>query len=117
MTRLLPVLLLLSAASVAAFLAPPSVAEERPALPEIKQPVMFNTPEADRILEALQVFPPDNPWNEDISKLPLHANSKNLIASVGAGKGLAFNSDMGFILVPPDQKKVPVKLTQYPGES
>ena len=35
----------------------------------ITQPVMFNTEAADRILAALQVFPPDNPWNEDISKL------------------------------------------------
>jgi len=88
-----------------------------PPLPEIKAPVMFNTPEADRILAALQVFPADNPWNEDISKRPLHPNSKNLIASVGADKGLAFNLDMCFILIPPGQKKVPVKLTSYPDES
>src|SRR5437870_3094024 len=54
-----------------------------PPMPAIKQPVMFNTPEADAILAALQVFPADNPWNEDISKRPLHANSKNMIASVG----------------------------------
>src|SRR5207244_4316837 len=73
-----------------------SSGRELPPMPESKQPVMFNTPEADRILAALQVFPADNPWNEDISKLPLHPNSKNLIASVGANKGLAFNSDMGF---------------------
>ena len=76
------------------------------AIPEIKQPVMFNTPEADRILAALQVFPRDNPWNEDISNRPIRANSKNIIASVGAEKPLAYNSDMGFILVPPDQKRV-----------
>src|SRR5438445_10588467 len=117
MTRLLPVLLLLSAASVAAFLAPPSVAEERPALPEIKAPVRFNTPEADKILAALQVFPPDNPWNEDISKLPLLPNSKEMIAGIGADKKLAYNLDMGFILVPPDQKKVAVKIKSYPDES
>jgi hypothetical protein len=90
---------------------------ERPAMPPVAQPVLFNTPEADRVLAALQVFPPDNPWNEDISERPLHANSKNLVASVGADKGLAFNSDMGFILVPPDQKRIEVKLTGYAGES
>jgi hypothetical protein len=78
---------------------------------------MFNTPEADRILSALQVFPPDNPWNEDISNRPVHANSKNLIASVGPLKSLAYNMDMAFILVPPGQKKVPVKLTAYSEES
>ena len=44
---------------------------KRPEMPEIKAPVMFDTPEADKILAALQVFPPDNPWNEDVSRLPL----------------------------------------------
>ena len=78
---------------------------------------MFNTSEADRILAALQVFPSDNPWNEDISKRPVHANSKNLVASVGNEKILAYNLDMGFILVPPGQKRVPVKVTGYPAES
>ena len=46
----------------------------RPPMPEITVPVMFNTPEADRILSSLQVYPPDNPWNEDISKRPVHRN-------------------------------------------
>jgi hypothetical protein len=78
---------------------------------------MFNTPEADKILAALQVFPPDNPWNEDISRLPVHPNSKKMIAGIGADKRLAYNRDMGFILVPPDQKKVPVKLGEGAAES
>ena len=83
-------------------------------IPEIARPVMFNTPEADRILSSLQVFPPDNPWNEDISKRPVDRNSRNLIASVGAEKSLAYNLDMGFILVPPNQKRVPVRVTDVP---
>ena len=78
---------------------------------------MFNTPEADRILEALQVFPPDNPWNEDISQWPVHSNSENLIASIGADKPLRYNPDMAFILVPPNQNRVPVKILSYRGES
>ncbi len=94
-----------------------SSGRELPAMPKVDKPVMFNTPEADRILTALQVFPADNPWNEDISKLPLHPKSKNLVASVGVDKPLAFNRDMGFILVPPDQKRVPVKVVNYPDES
>lgn len=85
--------------------------------PSISKPVMFNTPEADKILAALQVFPPDNPWNEDISRLPLHLDSGKMIAGIGADKKLAYNLDMSFILVPPDQKKVPVKLIDYPDES
>ena len=78
---------------------------------------MFNTPEADRILSELQIFPPDNPWNEDISKHPVASNSRNLIALVGADKSLAYNLDMAFILVPPNQKRVPVRINQYPDES
>ena len=69
-------------------------------MPRIVDAVMFNTPEADRILTALQVFPPDNPWNEDISKRPVHPDSKRLVASVGTEKNLAYNLDMAFILVP-----------------
>jgi hypothetical protein len=88
-----------------------------PPLPEIKQPVLFNTPDADRILSALQVFPPDNPWNEDISRLPVHTNSKNIVTSVGVDKPLLYNLDMGFVLVPPNQPRVPVKLVTYPNES
>jgi hypothetical protein len=90
---------------------------ERPPMPRFTQPVMFNTPEADRILKALQVFPADNPWNEDITRRPVHPNSRNLVASVGSEKHLAYNHDMAFILVPPNQKRVPVMLTQYRGES
>ena len=40
-----------------------------------------------RSWRALQVFPPDNPWNEDISNGPLHPNSQRLVASVGAEQG------------------------------
>jgi hypothetical protein len=94
-----------------------SSGRDLPAMPEIKAPVLFNTPEADKVLAALQVFPADNPWNEDVSKLPVHANSKNIIASIGADKGLAFNWDMCFVLVPPDQKKIALKLVTYPDES
>jgi hypothetical protein len=86
-------------------------------MPAITKPVTFDTPEADRILEALQVFPPDNPWNQDISGWPLHPNSKRIIASIGASKVFRYNPDMGFVLVPPGQKKVDVKIRAYPGES
>ena len=79
--------------------------------------VMFNTVEADQILSKLQVFPPDNPWNADISKWPVLPNSQQMIDTVGAKKPLAFNLDMGFVIVPSNQKKVPVRLLQYPDES
>jgi hypothetical protein len=88
-----------------------------PKMPAVTRPVLFDTPEADRILEALQVFPPDNPWNQDISKWPVHPNSKNIIASIGPAKPFRYNPDMGFVLVPPDQKRVRVQIKTYPGES
>ena len=90
---------------------------QSPPASTLTQPVMFNTPEADRILTAMQVFPVDNPWNEDISRRKIDPRSRNLIASVGPEKNLAYNLDMGFILVPPGQRKVPVKITEYPDES
>jgi hypothetical protein len=104
---------------IALALAAIAVAAERqrPPMPKITTPVMFGTPEADRILEALQVFPSDNPWNQDISTLPLHADSDRIIASIGRDKSLGYNLDMGFVIVPPDQKRVVVKLLDYPDES
>src|SRR5579859_1403245 len=88
-----------------------------PPMPSITKPVQFDTPEADKILEALQVFPTDNPWNEDISKWPVHPNSKNIIASIGPEKPFRANTDMGFVLVPPDQKKVNLLKVHYVDES
>jgi len=86
-------------------------------MPKIDKPVMFDTPEADAILAALEVFPADNPWNLVVSDWPLHPNSKNIIASIGVDKPMRCNPDMGFVLVPPDQKKVDVKIRGYDGES
>lgn len=86
-------------------------------MPPISKPILFCTPEADAICSALEVFPPDNPWNQVVSKWPLHPNSKNIIASIGVQKPLRYDVDMGFILVPPNQPRVDVKIVAYPGES
>lgn len=83
----------------------------------LKQPVLFNTPEADAILQKMQVFPPDNPWNADISRWPKHPNSEAIVASIGVNKPLRYNTDMGFVLVPPDQKRVELAIVSYPDES
>ena len=86
---------------------PPRLERIRAAkMPKIDKPVMFDTPEADAILEALEVFPPENPWNLGIEDWPLHPKSKEIIDSIGADKPLRYNPDMGFVLVPPDQKKM-----------
>ncbi|HJN09483.1 MAG TPA: hypothetical protein QF564_12395 [Pirellulaceae bacterium] len=86
-------------------------------MPKFTQPLMFNTPEADAVLSALEVFPADNAFNQLVNDWPHHPNSKNIIASIGADKPFRYNPDMGFILVPPDQPRVAVKIVEYPGES
>lgn len=86
-------------------------------MPPVTKPVMFNTADADAVLAALEVFPPDNPWNQLVTDWPLHPNSKNIVASVGNSKPLRYNPDMAFILVPPGQKRIGVKIVAYPGES
>ncbi len=94
-----------------------AAAAARPPMPKITTPVMFDSAEADRILAALQVFPPDNAWNQDISQKPVHADSAQMIRVIGPDKHLEYNLDMGFIIVPPDQPRVPVRILLYPAES
>jgi hypothetical protein len=86
-------------------------------MPAFDKPVMFHTEEADAICSALEVFPPDNPWNLVIEDWPVHPDSKKIVGSVGANKPLRYNPDMAFVLIPPDQKKVEVKLSEYAAES
>ena len=68
-------------------------------------------------LAALQVFPPDNAWNQDISDFPVHADSDAYLHSIGLDTGL--HPDFGtvwegapigipFVTVYGDQPKVPV---------
>ncbi|MGD0092470.1 MAG: hypothetical protein ABSE73_21350, partial [Planctomycetota bacterium] len=52
-----------------------------------------------------------------ISKHAVHPNSANIIGSIGADRHVHCDRDMGFVLVPPNQPKVDVKLTSYSGES
>ncbi len=84
---------------------------------QIAKPILFNTTEADAILRMLQVFPPNNAWNTDISMWPLHQNSHTIIESIGTDAPLLCNEDMGFVCVPPDQQRVTVKVVDYPDES
>lgn len=89
---------------------PPKPTPPRP------QPILFNTPEADAVLSKLQVFPKDNPWNEDISQRPVHPDSDKIVDSIGRNLRFRWNLDMAFMIVPPDQPKVPVEI-EYRDES
>lgn len=86
-------------------------------MPSVTKPVLFNTPEADAILDALEVFPPDNPWNQVVSAWPVDPHSSAIVSAIGADKPLRYNPDMCFVLVPPNQKRVDVKIIDYPSES
>jgi hypothetical protein len=77
-------------------------------------------------LSGIPLFPADNPWHWDISQLPVHPNSSNLVASVGASTSVHpdFGSDLGgvpwgipYVLVGKSQAKVPVNYTDYGDES
>jgi hypothetical protein len=72
--------------------------------------VLFNAPEADALLSKLQVFPKNNAWNEDISDRPVHPDSDKIIDSVGRNLRFRWNLDMPFMIVPPNQPRVPVEI-------
>jgi hypothetical protein len=84
------------------------------------QPPVLKSPHGD-----VQIFPADNPWNQDVSKLPVHRLSQQYMESIGLNKPL--HPDFGaewegapngipFITVPGDQKKVSVEF-EYDDES
>lgn len=71
-------------------------------------------------LDGRRLFPPDDPWNTDISKEPVDPNSATLVASIGPDKSL--HPDFGtiwngapwgipYVLVPGNQPKVKVTFT------
>jgi hypothetical protein len=71
------------------------------------------------------IFPADNPWNQDVSKLPVHPLSAKYLASIGGNKPLHpdFGTDwegapngIPFVAVPGDQKKIAVQF-EYADES
>ena len=105
------------ATAAVALVAAASIAATGQSFSDLSRPVMFDTPEADAILAALPVFPRDNPWNQDISSLPVHPDSLRIIESIGRARPLDYNLDMNFIIVPPGQPRVAVKVTLYPQES
>lgn len=77
-------------------------------------------------LRGKRLFPADNPWNQDISGLPVDPNSANLIASMGLSTGL--HPDFGttwngapngipYVVVSGSQQRVPITFTDYGDES
>jgi hypothetical protein len=91
-------------------------------LPIVSSPILFNTAAADAVVAAMQILPRDNPWNEDISRRPLLANSDAMIAQIAADldstrRNLRAFHEMNFVLVPDDQPTQSIRFFNYPGES
>jgi hypothetical protein len=77
-------------------------------------------------LHGKQVFPYDNPWNQDISNSPVDPNSANLIAGMGLTTSL--HPDFGtvwdgapngipYIVVSGNQTSVPINFTAFGAQS
>jgi hypothetical protein len=94
------------------------IAERAPTLP----PAPPSTPP---VIAGCTVFPPDNPWNRDISGDPIDARSDEYLANIAAHGGMHLHADFGalprygipFVIVPASQPMVPVRFRAYPGES
>ena len=87
-------------------------------MPAITRPVLFDTPRSGRdSARPWRSSRPTIPGTRSVEIGRVHPNSQNIVASIGAEKPLRCNADMGFILVPPNQKRVDVKIVGYPGES
>ena len=95
------------------------------ALPTVSTPLLFNTAQADAVVSAMQILPRDNPWNEDISGRPVHADSAALMAQIradvvagGASRNtLRVFTEMNYVLVPDSQPLVGLNVLGYPDEA
>ena len=90
--------------------------------PVITDAVLFNTPAADAFVSAMQVFPVDSAWNEDISRRPVLANSDAMIAQISSDllstrRTLRAFKEMNFALIPDSQPLVSISFTDYGDES
>src|SRR4051812_40888118 len=86
--------------------------------PTVAAPVLFNTPEADAVVSALQIMPIDNAWNEDIRGRPVLANSASIIAQIKADLSASRQTlrpfyEMNYVLVPDTQPRVPINFFNY----
>ena len=92
------------------------------AAPVVTSPTLFNTAAADAIVSAMQIMPRDNPWNEDISRRPVLANSDAIIAQITSDLSSSRRTlrpfyEMNFVLVPDNQSRVTIPFFNYPDES
>ncbi len=90
--------------------------------PVVTNSILFNTPQADAVLSAMQICPVTSAWNEDISRRPVLPNSDAMIAQITSDlastrRTLRAFQEMNFVLVPDSQPPVPIAFVDYPDES
>ena len=90
--------------------------------PIVNTPILFNTPQADAIVSAMQIFPITSAWNEDISRRPVLSNSAAMINQIKADllstrQTLRPFYEMNYVLVPDNQPRVTIPFLDYPDES
>ena len=77
-------------------------------------------------LHGKQLFPSDNPWNQDISTMPVDSNSANLISGIGLNTGLhpdfgtVFNgvpNGIPYVVVSGNQPLVSITYTAFGNQS
>ena len=79
-------------------------------VPVVTSPILFNTPQADAVVSALQIFPVTSAWNEDVSRRPVLVNSAAMIAQIKADLASSRQTlrpfyEMNFVLVPGNQSQ------------
>ena len=92
------------------------------ALPVVTNAILFDTNNADAVVSAMQIFPVTNPWNENVSRLPVLTNSGAMIAQIISDlatnrRSLITEFEMNFVLVPDNQPLVPIYFFNYPDQS
>ena len=92
------------------------------AVPVVNQAILFNTPEADAVVAAMQIMPVDSAWNERIEQRPVLANSNAMIAQITADlaadrRTLRPFFEMNYVLVPDDQPTQPIRFFNWSDES
>jgi K319L-like, PKD domain len=90
--------------------------------PQVSRPTLFNTPQADAVVSAMQIMPVTNPWNEDVSQRPRLANSDAMIAQIKSDlsptrQNLRAFYEMNYVLVPDNQPRLSIPFLDYPDES
>ena len=91
--------------------------------PEVHGPASANafaerlTPPVAPTVGGCRIFPPDNPWNTRVDKLPVRAGSAATIAKIQSVGSENLHPDFGenpaygipYVVVPPDQPLVPIE--------